>query len=148
MFEIICWHWFFVRIVYEQILAFGTLEDIIHSGRSNQFIAIGLLCQQLCIELLTHSRAAFCVTISVVSASDKQRNFGGVCIYVFIFIFALYGCYSLQFVHNKGSRMLNYLYLVLQYFGFVMRNPKFVLNRLQLKICGCSWTVEWQCYLA
>lgn len=70
----------------------GTLEDIIHSGRSNHFIMIGLLCQQLCIGLLTHSRATFCVTMSVVSASDKQRSVGGVCIYVFIFMFALYGC--------------------------------------------------------
>lgn len=58
-----------------QIHIFVTLEGVIHSGRSHQFVLF-------CTRLLTHSKAAFCVNISVVAASDKQRNVGVVCIFL------------------------------------------------------------------
>lgn len=83
-----------MRDVYVQIHILVTLEDIIHAGRSHHFVVIGLLCLQFATWLLTRRKAAFCVNISAVSAaSDKQRN-GVVCIYVFLFMFALSGCVS------------------------------------------------------
>lgn len=64
-------------------------------------------------------------------------------------MFALYGCVTVYrvCVHNKGSRMLKYLYLLLQYVG-LMRNPEFLMNSILLKMSGCSGTGRWQCYLA
>lgn len=88
---------------------------------------------------MTHSKAAFCVNLSVVAPSDKQRNVGVVCIYVFLFMFVLSGCVPVcRLCTIKGYRMSEYLYLRLQYFGFALRNTKFLLNFFPSMICGHS----------
>lgn len=115
----------YIRLVWEMCMCehtIVTLEDLIHTGKKPPMIPSAALTW-----LVTHSEAAFSVSISVFAASDKRRNVGVACIYVFCFMFALCGCVTVLLVHNKGSRMSEYLYLLLQYFGFILRNPKGLL---------------------
>lgn len=137
-----------MRDVYEQIHTFVTLEDIAHTGRSQRVIVLGLLSAAMTVR--TQQSCILCYHFCWLSFRQTEKCWYRVYLCLFIHVCLVWVCYSLSCVcvHNKGSRMLKYLYLLLQYFGFMMRNPEFLMNSIRLKMCGCSWTGRWQCYLA